>query len=107
MKIKATKPIQALEKKEMMSAEREYKLLEFLDDNDGLNIYQISKRIGWNPSLVGYYVSELEKKNLIRTKVEIESNRSQKKVYIKRESGIKDMLNFKEIDPRILEEFDI
>jgi len=96
---------QALKKKEIISEEKEYELLEFLDNNEGLSIYQVSKRLGWNPNVVSYYVSRLEKKDLVRTIVEIESN--EKKIYINRESGILDMLNMDEIDTRVLEEFDI
>jgi len=91
-----------LEKKEIISEAREYELLEFLDNNEGLNIYQLSKRLGWDQNLVGYYVSMLENKNLVR--VELESN--EKKIYINRKSGILDMLDMDEIDPRVLVEFD-
>lgn len=91
-----------LEKKEIISEAREYELLEFLDNNEGLNIYQLSKRLGWDQNLVGYYVSRLENKNLVR--VELESN--EKKIYINRKSGILDMLDMDEIDPRVLVEFD-
>ena len=91
-----------LEKKEIISEAREYELLEFLDNNEGLNIYQLSKRLGWDQNLVGYYVSRLENKNLVR--VELESN--EKKIYINRKSGIFDMLDMDEIDPRVLVEFD-
>ena len=52
-----------LEKKEIISEAREYELLEFLDNNEGLNIYQLSKRLGWDQNLAGYYVSRLENKN--------------------------------------------
>ena len=45
-----------LEKKEIISEAREYELLEFLDNNEGLNIYQLSKRLGWDQNLVGYYL---------------------------------------------------
>ncbi|NQE53691.1 hypothetical protein C5S29_08865 [ANME-1 cluster archaeon GoMg3.2] len=90
-----------LEKKEIISEAREYELLEFLDNNEGLNIYQLSKRLGWDQNLVGYYVSRLENKNLVR--VELESN--EKKIYINRKSGILDMLDMDEIDPRVLVEF--
>ena len=90
-----------LEKKEIISEAREYELLEFLDNNEGLNIYQLSKRLGWDQNLVGYYVSMLENKNLVR--VELESN--EKKIYINRKSGILDMLDMDEIDPRVLVEF--
>ena len=92
-----------LEKKEIISEAREYELLEFLDNNEGLNIYQLSKRLGWDQNLVGYYVSRLENKNLVR--VELESN--EKKIYINRKSGILDMLDMDEIDPRVLEEYGI
>ena len=91
-----------LEKKEIISEAREYELLEFLDNNEGLNIYQLSKRLGWDQNLAGYYVSRLENKNLVR--VELESN--EKKIYINRKSGILDMLDMDEIDPRVLVEFD-
>lgn len=90
-----------LEKKEIILEAREYELLEFLDNNEGLNIYQLSKRLGWDQNLVGYYVSRLENKNLVR--VELESN--EKKIYINRKSGILDMLDMDEIDPRVLVEF--
>ena len=93
---------EVLEKKEIISEASEYKLLEFLDNNEGLNVYQLSKRLGWDKNLVGHYVSRLEKKNLVR--IEIENN--EKKIYINRESGILDMLNMDEIDPRVLVEFD-
>ncbi len=92
-----------LEKKEIISEAREYELLEFLDNNEGLNIYQLSKRLGWDQNLVGYYVSRLENKNLVR--VELESN--EKKIYINRKSGILDMLDMDEIDSRVLAEFGI
>lgn len=45
-------PTQSIKKKRIGSAEREYDLLEFLDDNEGLSIDQISKKLGWNSSLV-------------------------------------------------------
>ncbi|MBE9594803.1 MAG: winged helix-turn-helix transcriptional regulator, partial [Proteobacteria bacterium] len=94
---------EVLEKKEIISEASGYGLLEFLDNNEGLNIYQLSKRLGWDQNLVGYYVSRLEKKNLVR--IEIENNG--KKIYINRESGILDMLDMDEIDPRVLEDFEI
>lgn len=94
---------EVLEKKEIISEAREYELLEFLDNNEGLNIYQLSKRLGWDQNLVGYYVSRLEKKNLVR--IEIENN--EKKIYINRESGILDMLDMDEINLKVLEEFEI
>ena len=94
---------EVLEKKEIISEAREYKLLEFLDDNEGLNIYLLSKRLGWDQNLVGYYVSRLEKKNLVR--IELENN--EKRIYINRESGILDMLDIDEIDARVLEGFEI
>lgn len=93
---------EVLEKKEIISEASEYELLEFLDNNEGLNVYQLSKRLGWDQNLVGYHVSRLEEKNLVR--IEIESN--EKKIYINRESGILDMLDINEIDPRVLVEFD-
>ena len=69
---------EVLEKKEIISEAREYELLEFLDNNEGLNIYQLSKRLGWDQNLI----------------------------YINRKSGILDMLDIDEIDPRVLVEFD-
>ena len=94
---------EVLEKKEIISEAREYKLLEFLDDTEGLNIYLLSKRLGWDQNLVGYYISRLEKKNLVR--IELENN--EKRIYINRESGILDMLDIDEIDARVLEGFEI
>jgi DNA-binding PadR family transcriptional regulator len=52
-------------------------------------------------------VSRLEKKGLVRMIEEIENNEQQKKVYVNRELGIKDMLNLDEIDPKVLKEFNI
>jgi hypothetical protein len=49
----------------------------------------------------------LEKKRLVRMIEEIENNEPQKKIYVNRELGIKDMLNLDEIDPRVLKEFNI
>jgi len=94
-------------KKEALPEEREYELLEFLDENEGLSIRQISKKLGWYQKLVRYYVSRLEKKGLIRMVEEIENNELQKKIYVNREVGIRDMLNMDEIDPRVLKEFNI
>jgi len=94
-------------KKEALPEEREYELLEFMDGNEGLSIRQISKKLGWDQKLVSYYVSSLEKKGLVRMVEEIENNELQKKVYVNRELGIKDMLNLDEIDPRVLKEFNI
>jgi DNA-binding MarR family transcriptional regulator len=102
MEAKSIEFSEVLEKKEIISEEREYELLEFLDNNEGLTVYQLSKRLGWDKNVVGYYVSRLEKKNLVR--IEIENNK--KKIYINRESGILDMLDIDEIDPRVLVEFD-
>ncbi|MFQ6055958.1 MAG: MarR family transcriptional regulator [Methanosarcinales archaeon] len=98
-------PTQSIKKKRIWFAEREYDLLEFLDDNEGLSIDQISKKLGWNSSLVNHYISKLEEKGLVKTKIEIVNHRSQKKVYINEETGVKDMLDLKEIDPKVLEEF--
>jgi DNA-binding MarR family transcriptional regulator len=86
--------------------EKEYALLEFLDNHEGLSIHQISKIFGWNQELVTYYVSRLEEKKLVKTIVE-ESGGDERKVYINRISGIKDMLNPDEIDQRVFEEFDV
>ncbi|MBK5191394.1 MAG: MarR family transcriptional regulator [Methanosarcinales archaeon] len=94
-------------KKEALPEEREYELLEFMDGNEGLSIHQISKKLGWNQKLVSYYVSSLEKKGLVRMIEEIENNELQKKIYVNKEVGIRDMLNMDEIDPRVLKEFNI
>ena len=94
-------------KKEALPEEREYELLEFLDGNEGLSIRQISKKLGWDQKLVSYYVSSLEKKGLVRMIEEIENNKLQKKIYVNKEVGIRDMLNMDEIDPRVLKEFNI
>jgi len=101
-------PTQAqAQKEEALPEEREYELLEFLDDNEGLSVYQISKKLGWDSKLVRYYVSSLEKKGLVRMIEEIENNELQKKIYVNQEVGIRDMLNMDEIDPRVLKEFNI
>ena len=52
--------------------------MEFLDNNEGLKVYQLSKRLGGD----------------------------QNSIYINQELGILDMLNMDEIDPRVLVEFD-
>ncbi|HUV03166.1 MAG TPA: hypothetical protein VMW67_06990 [Desulfobacteria bacterium] len=94
-------------KKEESTEERVYELLEFLDDNEGLSIYQISKELGWDHDLVIYYLSRLEKTDLVNVIEETENNEIQKKIYVNRGSGIRDMLNLDEIDPRVLKEFSI
>jgi len=94
-------------KKEALPEEREYELLEFMDENEGLSIRQISKKLGWDQKLVSYYVSRLEKKGLVRMIEEIENNKLQKKIYVNKEVGIRDMLNMDEIDPRVLKEFNL
>ena len=94
-------------KKEALPEEREYELLKFLEDNEGLSIYLISKKLDWDSNLVSHYVSRLEKKGLVRIREEIENNELQKKVYINEELGIRDMLNLDEIDPRVLKDFNI
>ncbi len=94
-------------KKETLPEEREYELLEFMDNNDGLSIYQISKKLGWDQKLVSYYVSRLEKMGLVRMIEEIENNELQKKIHVNKEVGIRDMLNMDEIDPRVLKEFNL
>jgi len=98
--------IPVLKRKEILSeVEREYELLVFLENNEGLNIIQISMRLGWTPEQVSYYASMLETKDLVRVRDEIESH--EKIICINRESGIFDMLNMDEIDPRLLEDLDI
>ena len=92
--------------RENVSTEKEYALLDFLDNHEGLSIHQISKIFGWDHELVGYYVSRLEEKNLVKTVVG-ESGGDERRVYINRVSGIKDMLNPDEIDQRVFEEFDV
>ena len=98
---------QVLKKGNVLSEEGEYELLEFLDNNEGLSVYQTSKKLGWDSKLVSYYVSSLEKKGLVRMIEEIENNELQKKIYVNQEVGIRDMLNTDEIDPRVLKEFNI
>jgi DNA-binding MarR family transcriptional regulator len=92
--------------RENVSTEKEYVLLEFLDNHEGLSIHQISKVFGWDHELIGYYVSRLEEKNLVKMVVG-ESGGDERKVYINRASKIKDMLNPDEIDQRVFEEFDV
>jgi DNA-binding PadR family transcriptional regulator len=94
-------------KKEESTEERVYELLKFLDDNEGLSTYQISKELGWDHDLVIYYLSRLEKTDLVNVREETENNEIQKKIYVTRGSGIRDMLNLDEIDPRVLKEFSI
>jgi DNA-binding PadR family transcriptional regulator len=94
-------------KKEESTEERVYELLEFLDDNEGLSIYQISKELGWDRDLVIYCLSRLEKVDLVNVIEETENNELQKKIYVNRKSGIRDMLNLDEIDPRVLKDFNI
>lgn len=94
-------------KNEESTEERVYELLEFLDDNEGLSIYQISKELGWDHNLVIYCLSRLEKIDLVNVIEETENNEITKKIYINRGSGIRDMLNLDEIDPRVLKEFSI
>ncbi len=94
-------------KKEESTEERIYELLEFLEDNEGLSIYQISKELGWNHDLLIYCLSRLEKIDLVNVIEETENNEIKKKIYVNRRSGIRDMLNLDEIDPRVLKEFSI
>lgn len=55
---------------------------------------------------MSYYVSRLQEKNLVKTVVG-KSGGDERKVYINRAFGIKDMLNLDEIDQRVFEEFDV
>ena len=43
---------EVLEKKDIISEASEYELLEFLDNNEGLNIYLLSKRLGGDKNLI-------------------------------------------------------
>ena len=54
-----------LRKEEALSEEREYDLLNFIDTNEGLDIDQLAKELGWEQKLVSRGISRLEKKKLI------------------------------------------
>ncbi|MDI6885388.1 MAG: winged helix-turn-helix domain-containing protein [archaeon] len=97
---------QALKKK-VVPEERGYELLEFLEDNEGLSVNQISKKLNWDSNLVNYCVSMLENKGLVRIREEIENNELQEKIYVNKEVGIREMLNMAEIDPRVLKDFNV
>ena len=95
-----------LRKEEALSEEREYDLLNFIDTNEGLDIDQLAKELGWEQKLVSRGISRLEKKKLILIRKE-RVNEEVQKIFVNRKSGIRDMLNLKEIDQRVLKELDI
>jgi len=80
-------------------SEKEYELLELLDEYAALGIMQIAEKLGWQVEMVRHCTSELEKKGLVKMRDD--------KVHINQEVKFGDMLNMDEIDPAVLKEFNI
>jgi len=82
-----------------MGEGEEYELLELFEVYDELSIAQIAEKLEWKEELVRRCVSELEKKRLVKTQ--------DGKVCVNKEVKIGDMLNWAEIDSRVLKEFNV
>ncbi|MBI5254078.1 MAG: MarR family transcriptional regulator [Euryarchaeota archaeon] len=74
-----------------MGEEAQFRLLGFLEDNQGLNTYQIAKKLGWSGGKVRYTLKKLEENGLVRVEEAAEGGRKINKVFL---VNWKDMLNW-------------
>ena len=56
-------------------------LYEFVNENKGLSIYEIAKKLNWSTGKVHAIVKKLESIGLIRTEITVENNRVKRRVY--------------------------
>ena len=82
---------QAIKERIRMGEEAQFRLLEFLEDNQGLNTYQIARKLRWSGGKVRYTLQKLEENGLVRIDEEIKSGRKISKVFL---VSWKDMLNW-------------
>jgi len=83
-------------------SEREYELLELLEEYDVLRISQIAEKLGWKEELARRCTAELENKGLVKTQYVHGGE-----VHINKKVKIGDMLNLDNIDLAVLKEFNI
>lgn len=76
-------PIQALKARKRQGMFREVKLMDFVEDHEGLSYYEIAKKLGWDVSLVRYFAKKLEVKGLVEIKTSVEESKVTKRVYPK------------------------
>jgi|GEM_PF-721096 len=82
---------QAIKERIRMGEEAQFRLLEFLEDNQGLNTYQIARKLRWSGGKVRYALKKLEENGLVRAEEAVEGGRKISKVFL---VSWKDMLNW-------------
>lgn len=73
---------QAIKERIRMGEEAQFRLLEFLEDNQGLNTYQIAKKLGSSGGKVRHTLKKLEENGLVRVEEAIEGGRKISKVFL-------------------------
>ncbi len=82
---------QAIKERIRMGEEAQFRLLEFLEDHQGLNTYQIARKLRWSGGKVRYTLKKLEENGLVRVEEAEEGGRKISKVFL---VSWKDMLNW-------------
>ena len=89
------KTAQALQARQKAKVDSTIKLVNFLQKNPGLSIYDISKKLEWTSGKVSYYILKLAAEGFLKTEIIVEGGRAKRIIRLK---TAKEMLSKKELE---------